>query len=380
MLLADARQGATTITSSDSRSWCRGRAACVFALAAVVTAVPAGFDAARAASESKWVGPITPHVAQAVAQQPKTLEQWEAANWSPGRETNPAWIDEPDPSTRRQVYAVYLQLYEDAYAPLRAAAARRLSDGIAATFSVDAGLEPAAATTICQRRTAEGPARWGNLVGEPPDLKAERTQWDALKAQPLMTAGDAQQVIGVTCRLYHQATITSRIALATKAANVPDVFGNGDQLAVPAHADGQLIELDPLALVHGAAADGIQVAFHPGGWFDRTPTITVSPFGRSTPKLEAKVVRRTNPDGTVAYVVTGLGSIPGLRTPEATLDCLATSVAEYGRQAHSAMLGGALGILLGGSGRDLGATRREAETFFAGCAEAKAAFARGGTR
>lgn len=380
MPLADIGQGAAMVSLVRGLARCRDHAARGLAVSAVVATVLATPGKAHAASDSTWAGPIMRHVAEAVVQQPRTLEQWEAAKWSPGREGNPAWVNDPDPGVRAQVIAAYQQAYEDTYGPLRAVAARRFSKAIAGTFSLDTGVEPPAATAICQQRTAPGPARLGNLFGDPPDLAAERAQWEAMSAQSSMTAGHAAEVIAITCRLYHQATITSRVALATKAAKVGDVFGNEDQLAVPAHADGQLIELDPMALVSGAAADGIQVVFHPGGWFDRTPTMTVTPFGHSTPKLEAKVVKRTNADGTVAYVVTGLGSIPGLRTPEATLDCLATSVAEYGRKAHAALVGNALDVLFGGSGRNLGETRRQAEEFFAGCAAAKAAFAKSGSR
>ena len=329
--------------------------------------------------DPEWMESMRRHVAEAVPKEPDTLDAWEAADWSPGLERNPTWMAPGQFGLPAQQSMAYQRAYEATFASRRAAAVRRFSATIAALFTVDKGMVPAEAAKVCQRRTAAAPVALGNLFGAPPDPRRERERWEAVRAKPAMTGLDAQEVIWGTCRLQLQATVTSRITLAEGAAKVSGVFAATDQLAVPAHADGQLIEFDPAALVRTAAADNIQVSFGQGGFFDRTPTMVVTPFGRSAPKLEGKILRRANPDGTNSYVVTGLGNLPGARTPEATVGCLAVSSEEFGRQAHSAVLGSGLGILFGGGGRSLGTTMREVENY-QGCADAKTAFVAGGTR
>ena len=316
------------------------------------------------------------HVADALAAEPGTLDEWEQARWSPGLEPDPDWIDRRDPLLWRQVTAAYREAYEAGIGPRRAAAARRFADVIAATFAVRTGIEPPAASFLCARRQRNPiDGVLNSLFGGEPDPAAERRKLDAIRAKPAVGPGEAAELVDGTCRTQHDDTVAARVALATEAARVQGTFGADDELAVPSHADGRLLAIDPTDLVEAAATDGIQVTYRPGG--SSGAAIGITPFGRGSPRLTGKLGKVANADGTTMLVIAPLENLPGLKTPEETISCLATPLEQARMEAKAKQIGGIGVAMFGGYPEDGG--RAVADSFRLGaalnrCEAAKSAF------
>lgn len=319
---------------------------------------------------------VARHVADALATEPGTLDEWEQARWSPGIEADPDWIDRRDPLLWRQVTAAYRQAYEAGIGPKRAAAARGFAAAISATFAVKTGVEPAAASFLCahrKRNPADG--LLNSLFGGTPDPVAERRRLDAIRAKPAVSPSEAAALVNGTCRTLHDDTVATRVALATEAVGVQRTFGADDELAVPSHADGRLVAVDPAGLVEAAATDGIQVTYRSGGSLGAAMGVT--PFGRGSPSLTGKLGKVANADGTTTLVVAPLENLPGLRSPEETISCLATPLEQARAEAKAKQIGGVGAAMLGGYPEDGG--RAVADSFrltaaLDRCEAAKSAF------
>ena len=264
---------------------------------------------------------------------------------------------------------------------MRKAAARRWSGAIAATFAVETGLEPPAASFLCaNRRRDPADATLRTMLGMRFDPEAERRDLDAIRAKAVLSAGEAEAWITGTCRTLHDDTITARVKLATEAANVPGTFASGEKLGVPSHADDRLQEIDPTALVQAAAIDGIQVMFAPAGWgWGSTPTMWITPFRRKGPRLDGALEPVVHRDGTKALAVSKLQPLQGLDTPEDTIACLATPVEHAAAELKAKRLGGLAGAMLSDypeeGGRVVADSIRTGRALDA-CKAAKAAFTR----
>lgn len=319
---------------------------------------------------------VARHVADALATEPGTLDEWEQARWSPGIEADPYWIDRRDPLLRLQVTAAYRQAYEDGIGPKRAAAARRFADAIAATFAVRTGIEPAAASFLCaNRKRNPTDGLLNSLFGGQPDPAAERRRLDAIRARATVGPGEAAALIDGTCRTLHDDTVAARVALAAEAAGVQRTFGADDELAVPSHADGRLVAVDPTGLVEAAATDGIQVTYRPGG--SSGAAMGVTPFGRGSPRLTGKLGKVANADGTTTLVIAPLENLPGLKSPEETISCLATPLEQARAEAKAKQIGGVGVAMFGGYPEDGGRAVADAFRLTAAldrCEAAKSAF------
>ena len=316
------------------------------------------------------------HVADALAAEPGTLDEWEQARWSPGIDADPDWIDRRDPLLWRQVTAAYRQAYEAGIGPKRAAAARRFADVIAAMFAVGTGIEPPAASFLCARRKrnpADGVLN--SLFGGQPDPEAERRKLGAIRAKPAVGPGEAAALVDGTCHILHDDTVAVRVALADEAAGAQGTFGADDELAVPSHADGRLVAIDPTGLVEAAATDGIQVTYRPGG--SSGAAIGITPFGRGSPRLMGRLGKVANADGTTTLVIAPLENLPGLKSPEETVSCLATPLEQARAEAKAKQIGGVGVAMFGGYPEDGG--RAVADSFrltaaLDRCEAAKSAF------
>lgn len=330
--------------------------------------------AARGANQAV----VNRHVAEALAVDPDSLDQWEAAAWSPGYERDIDWVDGGNPQLLAWATNAYRQAYEAGMGPRRNAAARHWAGAIAATFAVETGLEPPAASFLCANRGRDpADANLNAMFGMRADPTAERRSLETIRAKLAVTPSEAEAWITLTCRTLHDDTIAARVALATAAAKVPGTFADGELLGVPSHADGHPQEVNPTALVKAAAVDGIQVAFTPGGTFWGGPAIRVTPFGRGSPRLEGTLKHLNNPDGTRAAALTGLQPLHGTGSPEDTIACLMTPVAPASAEAKAQRLRGLGTIMLGGYPEDGGRTLRESlamQDAVNACAAAKAAF------
>ncbi len=352
------------------RRMTRGAAA---ALVMATLVSPAQLEAAE--PDPAWADAMRSRVAASLRKAPDlVLPQWEEAGWSPGLEANPP-TTATDPVQRQQQAAAYRDAYAAAAGPLRAAAARRFGDQVAAMFRPSTGVEPKEAILIClprQRATLDDNVN--RFLGIRTDTADERRKLAALRAKPTLSPSEAASLVATTCRALHQETVERRVALATERAKLPGVLGADDELGVPAHTDGSIVPYEPLPLVEAAAEDGIQVVFGAGWMFNRTPTMTVTPFDRASPKLEATLRKQANADGTTTFVIVGLGPLPGLRWPEQTMDCLANLDRDRQAGARTDVTAGMLGVLLGAPSD--GSVRRSMQD--AGdaerCAAAKAAF------
>jgi hypothetical protein len=318
------------------------------------------------------------HVAQALAVDPGSLDQWEAEQWSPGFTRTLDWIESDDQSLTNQIRTEFQQAYEAAMGPRRKAAARHWADAIAATFAVSSGIEPPAALYLCASRK-RNPANvtLGALFGMPSDPTAEQRNLDALQAKPAWSPQEAEAWITGTCRTMHDDTIAARVGLATAAANLPGTFGSGGKLGVPSHEDDRLNEIDPTALVQAAAIDGIQVSFRSSGLFSG-PTMWITPFRRSSPRLDGKLEAVKHRDGMEALAIIGLQTLPGLDTPEDTIACLDTPLEQAFANVKARRLGGLAAAMFSDVPEEGG--RAVANSFQTGaaleaCNAAKTAFA-----
>ena len=339
---------------------------------------PTALDAAGALAEVRRPdnAALARHVADALAAEPGTLDEWEQARWSPGLEADPDWIDRRDPLLWRQVTAAYRQAYEAGIGLKRAAAARRFADAIAATFAVRTGIEPPAASFLCARRKRnQADGVLNSLFGGQPDLAAERRKLDAIRAKPAVGPGEAAALVDGTCRTLHDDTVAVRVALADEAAGAQGTFGADDELAVPSHADSRLVDIDPTGLVEAAATDGIQVTYRLGG--SSGAAIGITPFGRGSPRLMGKLGKVANADGTTTLVIAPLENLPGLKSPEETISCLATPLEQARSEAKAKQIGGIGVAVFGGYPEDGGRAVADAFRLTAAldrCEAAKSAF------
>lgn len=323
------------------------------------------------------------HVAQALAVDPGTLDQWEAVQWSPGFVRSFEWVDSDDSTLVRQVAAEFERAYEAGLGPKRKAAARHWADAIAATFAVSSGIEPPGALYLCAERK-RNPANMtlGALFGMPSDPSAEQRNLGALQAKPAWSPQEAEAWITGTCRTMHDDTIAARVELATAAAHVPGTFGSGGKLGVPSHEDDRLNEIDPTALVQAAAIDGIQVGFKSAGLFSG-PSMWITPFNRNSPRLDGKLEAIKHRDGTTALAITNLETLEGLDTPEDTIACLGTPVEQAAVDVKARRLGGLAAAMFSDvpeeGGREIASSFQTGAALEA-CNAAKTAFAGGSVR
>jgi hypothetical protein len=348
----------------------------------------AGLDAARSmalrqacvdAAAKVLRAVMDKHFALALADStpdPDTLTGWEAHGWYAVPPGGTDWIGaQDDPFVTSSLRRKFQAEYDVAMGPRRKSAAARFATEIERGLApVMTGGQPAASVACAGRgRPVSG---LDALTGFKADPLAERRSLELLRSKPALSAYEAESLVTGTCRVQHDATAAILVGEAVTAAGVDPTFAGGERLAVPRHEDGRLLEVDPLALVRGAAADGIRVAFAPGGNFSN-PSMSITPIAATSPQLDGTLREEMGDDGTKELVIRRLDPLPGLRTPEDTVTCLLTPVDQAAGEARANAFGAVAGAMLsyipelhGSDVRDAMARGAAVEA----CRKAKAAF------
>ncbi len=312
-----------------------------------------------------------------------TPQAWDHAFWFALPPHGYGFIARADPDLNA-MQARYIELYEGGIpepdakageASVRAAASRRFADAVEAAYAGADYLDPPQARALCDGRY--GTPGEAALNGARPATADEATAGIAnLRAAHGLSFPDATSLITQTCRLRHDALLRARLAEAAKSSGADVLFAAGEMVAV-SDVDGRLGWEPPAALVNGAAVDGLQVRFAQGGLLT-SPSMTVTPFGRGSPALSGALRKVPRGDGIEMLEVRGMGSLPGLDGPFATLRCLGMPVAREGFSGQmQALVGMAVAGLSywpqdGRAGIEQGMRTMDDA---AACAAAKAAFA-----
>ncbi len=284
---------------------------------------------------------LNKHLTAALAGLPArdAVGAWASAAWFAVPPGGGSWIDgRADPAA----LASFEAAYEPAVAPRRKEAAVKAADVVSGPPDDMAGAFPDGDPCV-RRQRSPGDTALGSLLGLQPDPVAEARRVGMLRAKPALSASEAEELLTLTCRAERGTAVAAHTADAERAAGLDRTLAQGERLAVPRHEDGSLMEVDALALVRGAAADGIQVAFDPGGMFSG-PSLTVAPLDTGSQQLQGALHEEKEDDGTRLLVIRSLDPLPGLHTPEETVTCLLTPVDQAAGEARL----NAIGAIAGG--------------------------------
>ncbi len=342
-------------------------------------------DACIAAAGRLNAAVVRRHVADALAQtdgDAGTLAAWEAAFWSPGATGRLDWIGGEDLATVGATMTAFRAAYEAGMAPRRAAAARRWAGEIEKAFAVDIGEEPPEAVKLCAthyRGTSDDIMQ--SWFGVQPSEVAVARAMDVIRAEPAISAQEAQYWIAGLCRSLHERTIARRVSMATERAGIPAMFKEGEDLAVPS-PEGRLQFFDPTRLVRAAAVDGLQIAFVEAD-YGNDAQMRVTPLGKLAPALEGALQTTTRGDDAAVMKLVRLTSLRGMDGSLATVECVGTPVQEAYRQGRAEMLRGyALALFddLPVAGSLVANDARRAMFDVMACDAAKTAFKQSGIR